>query len=93
MDHAGETVKTTYDRKHDVAYFEFSGADSERQIALDGATIVDYAADGTVVGVEFISPSRGVNLAGVPRAAEIEREVRRLRLPVRIGPADVARAG
>jgi hypothetical protein len=43
-------------------------------IALDDATIIDYAADGSVVRVEFISPSRGVNLAGVPHAAEIERE-------------------
>ena len=86
-------MKTTYDRKHDVAYVEFSGADSERQIALDDATIIDYAADGSVVGVELISPSRGVNLAGVPRAAEIEREVRRLGLPIRTAPADVARPG
>jgi hypothetical protein len=46
-----------------------------------------------VVGVEFISPSRGVNLAGVPRAAEIERKVRRLGLPIRPAPADVARPG
>jgi uncharacterized protein YuzE len=86
-------VKTTYDRKHDVAYVEFSAADSERQVALDDATIIDYAADGSVVGVEFISPSRGVNLAGVPRAAEIEREVRRLGLTIRTAPADVARPG
>ena len=64
-----------------MAYVEFSGADSERQIALDGTTVVDYGADGSVVGVEFISPSRGVNLAGVPRAAEIERQVRRLGPP------------
>jgi uncharacterized protein YuzE len=93
VDHAGETVKTTYDRKHDVAYVEFSGADSARQIAVDDARIIDYAADGSVVGVEFISPSRGVNLAGVPHAAEIEREVRRLRLPIRTAPADVVRPG
>jgi uncharacterized protein YuzE len=86
-------VKTTYDRKHDVAYVELSGAASARQIALDDATIIDYAADGSVVGVEFISPSRGVNLAGVPRAAEIELEVRRLGLPIRTAPADVARPG
>jgi uncharacterized protein YuzE len=85
-------VKTTYDRKRDVAYVEFSGADSERQIALDETTIIDYA-DGSVVGVEFISPSRGVNLAGVPHAAEIEREVRRLGLPIRTTPADVVRPG
>ena len=86
-------MKTTYDRKHDVAYVEFSGAHSDRQIALDDATIIDYAADGSVVGVEFISPSRGVNLTGVPRAADVEREVRRLGLPIRTAPAVVTQPG
>jgi len=93
VDHAGETLKTSYDRKHDVAYVEFSAADSERQLALDDARIIDYAADGSVVGVEFISPSRGVNLAGVPHAAEVERGVRRLGLPIGMAPVDVARPG
>jgi hypothetical protein len=37
--------------------------------------------------------SRGVNLDGVPRAADIEREVRRLGLPIRTPPADVVRPG
>jgi uncharacterized protein YuzE len=60
---------------------------------MDNARIIDYAADGSVVGVEFISPSRGVNLAGVPHAAEVEREVRRLGLPVRLAPANLARPG
>ena len=86
-------MKTRYDRKDDVAYVEFSTAASARQIALDDATIIDYAADGSVVGVEFISPSRCVNLAGVPRAADIEREVRRLGLPIRTAPVDAARPG
>jgi len=86
-------VNVRFDRKDDVAYVEFSSADSARQIALDDATIIDYAADGSVVGVEFISPSRGVNLTGVPRAAEIEREVRRLGLSIRTAPAGVTRPG
>ena len=86
-------MKTSYDRKHDVAYVEFSGADSDQQVALDDARIIDYATDGSVVGVEFISPSRGVDLVGVPRATEIEREVRRLGLPIRVLPADVVRPG
>jgi len=76
-----------------VAYVEFSSADSARQIALDDATIIDDAADGSVVGVEFISPSRGVNLEDVPHAADIEREVRRLGLPLGTAPADVVRPG
>jgi len=60
---------------------------------MDNARIIDYAADGSVVGVEFIAPSRGVNLTGVPHAAESEREVRRLGLPIRRAPADVVRPG
>ncbi len=86
-------MKVEFDRQHDAAYFAFSAADSVRQVKMDNARIVDYAADGSVVGVEFISPSRGVNLAGVPRASEIEREVRRLGLPIRAGAADVGHAG
>ena len=87
-------MKTSYDRKHDVAYVEFSAADSERQAALDDARIIDYAADGSVVGVEFISPSRGVNLAGVPRAAEVNARSgasacrSAWRRPTSRGPAD-----
>ena len=93
MDHAGEPTKVELDRQHDAAYFAFSAADSARQVKLDNARIIDYAADGSVVGVEFISPSRGVNLDGVPRAAEIEREVRRLGLPLRTAPAEGVHPG
>jgi hypothetical protein len=65
----------------------------ERQVALDAARIVDIAADGSEVGIEFISASRGVNLTGGPGAAEGEREVRGLGRPLRSAPADVARPG
>lgn len=85
VDHAGELMKTEYDPQRDVAYFQFSSSHSVRQVELSDLRIVDYGADGTVVGVEFISPSRGIDLTNVPRAAAIEREARRLGLPVRGG--------
>jgi hypothetical protein len=47
-------------------------------------------------GLEEAAPgsgTRGVNLAGVPRAADIEREVCRLGLPIRTAPVDVVRPG
>lgn len=37
---------------------------------------VDYAEDGTPVGVEFLNVSRGVDLTDVPRADEIARLLR-----------------
>ena len=58
---------------------------------LDDSRIVDYAADGSVVGVEFISPSRGMDLAGVPHPEQIARAARRRGLGVASGSTDVAR--
>jgi uncharacterized protein YuzE len=75
-------MRSEYDRQRDAAYFEFSPAYSVRQERLTGLRVIDYASDGSVVGVEFISPSRGLDLSGVPHATAIEREARRLGLPI-----------
>lgn len=79
-------MKVDYDRNVDAAYFSFSIAESARQEKLDDARIIDYDAQGEVVGVEFITPSRGMDLTGVPRATEIAREARRLGLRIRVAP-------
>ena len=70
-------MKVEIDRKADAAYVELSRGDVDRQTLLDGARILDLAADGSVVGIEFLSPSLGVDLAGIPRAAEVGRALRR----------------
>ena len=90
MDHAGERVKIEYDRRVDAACVAFSTGASVRQEKLDDARIIDYDADGTVVGVEFITPSLGLDLTGVPRATEIAREARNLGLRVRLAPSSAA---
>ncbi len=77
-------MKVEYDKAHDVAYFRLSPGRTTRQVRLDPARVVDYGADGSVIGVEFISPSHGIDVAGVPRADEVEREARRIGLSVRI---------
>lgn len=79
-------MKIEYDRRVDAAYFSFSAVASARQEKLDDARIIDFDADGEVVGVEFITPSRGMDLTGVPRATEIAREARKLGLRVRVAP-------
>lgn len=71
-------MKAEYDRDADAAYFQFSPSDSARQVRLDDSRIVDYASDGSLVGVEILSPSRGVDLSGIPRAVEIAGVLRRL---------------
>lgn len=64
-----------YDAAHDVAYL--SAVDDiavERHVQLDDLRGVDYAADGSVVGVELISPrTLGVDLDGLPFPNAIAR--------------------
>ena len=74
-----------------AAYSAFGTGSSLRQEKLDDARVVDHAADGSVAGVELIFPSRGLDLAGVPRMAEIARAARRRGLRVASGAMDVTR--
>jgi uncharacterized protein YuzE len=80
-------MKIEYDRRVDAAYVTFSAAASARQEKLDEARILDYGADGAVVGVEFLSPSLGIDLTGVPGASEIALEARKLGIWVRLAPS------
>lgn len=50
---------------------------------LDARRLVDVAADGTVLGVELLDISSGVDLAGLPVADEIGAALRRRGIPVR----------
>ncbi len=56
-----------YDESVDAAYLAFSDAEWTRQQRLDDARAINYAADGSVIGVELLSPKRkGVLLDGLP---------------------------
>jgi uncharacterized protein YuzE len=76
-------VNVSYDRAADAAYFGFSDEPSVRQEPLDDSRILDFAADGTLVGVEILSPSLGVDLSDVPRATEIAAAIHQLGFEVR----------
>lgn len=66
-----------YDESVDAAYLQVSDAAWDHQERLDDARGINYAADGTVVGIELLSPARrGVNLAGLPYAEDVERVMR-----------------
>lgn len=66
-----------YDESVDAAYLTFSDAEWKRQERLDDARAINYAADGSVVGVELLSPRRkGVLLEGLPFPGEIARVMR-----------------
>ena len=80
-----DPLTVTYDQDADAAYVAFSRSDTSRQTRLDDGRIIDYAADGSVVGVEILSPSRGIDLDGIPRGREVADALIGLGFVVRSG--------
>lgn len=76
-------MDATYDRDADAAHVGFTRGAAVRQAHLDDGRALDFAADGTLVGVEILSPSRGVDLTGVPRASEVADALQRLGIHAR----------
>ncbi len=66
-----------YDEAGDAAYVTFSEDEWHHQQRLDDARAVNYAEDGSVIGIELLSPRRkGVLLDGLPYPDEIARVIR-----------------
>jgi uncharacterized protein YuzE len=66
-----------YDESVDAAYLTLSDEDWHRQERLDDARGVNYAADGSVIGIELLSPRRnGVLLDGLPYPEDVARVLR-----------------
>ncbi len=62
-----------YDKENDVLYVQFSEQGVERTAPLGDLRLVDYAADQSVVGVEFLAASEGLDLADVPDRESIPK--------------------
>lgn len=77
-------MDVSYDRAADAVYVGFTRAASVRQVQLDDGRILDYSADGSLVGVEILSPGRGVDLTGIPRASEVAEGLSQLGFVVRV---------
>ena len=66
-----------YDESVDAAYLTVSDDEWAHQERLDDARGINYAADGSVIGIELLSPRRkGVVLDGLPFAADVARVLR-----------------
>jgi uncharacterized protein YuzE len=66
-----------YDESVDAAYLTLSDAAWDHQVRLDDARGINYAADGSVIGIEILSPRRnGVLLDGLPYLEDITRVMR-----------------
>ena len=63
----------TYDEAADAVYVYFERRDVDHTDQLTDRVNVDYAADGTPIGVEFLDVSQGIDLDNVPHRADVAR--------------------
>jgi uncharacterized protein YuzE len=74
----------TYSETADALYVQLQEADVTKVTPVDDSRIVDYAADGSVVGVEFLGASRGIDLRDIPEHARVEELIRNLHFSIAV---------
>jgi len=72
---------------HDILYLRFSSEAVARTEPVGNNGIVDYAEDGSVVGVELLAVSHGIDLTGLPEAGRIRGALSVLQDVEPAGPA------
>ena len=66
-----------YDESVDAAYLAITDGPGHHQVRLDDARGINYAEDGSVMGIEILSPRRkGMALEGLPFPADVARVMR-----------------
>ncbi len=76
-----KTLMIEYTPDDDALHVSFREIEPGEVVAnreLDERRIVDLAIADEVVGVEFLGVSEGIDLSGVPRAADIRQALRSL---------------
>lgn len=74
----------TYDEDADVLYVGLAEGEVAQTRNLGDLRLVDLAEDGTVLGVEFISASQGVDLDSVPFGPTVASAIGDSGLPIKI---------
>lgn len=72
-----------YDQDEGAVYVRLSDAEISWTKSVDDSRLVDYAADGSVVGFEFLDVIDGVDLTGLPMRDKVESLMRENGIPVR----------
>ena len=73
----------TYSETVDALYVKLQDkAEIKKTVPYDDSRIVDFAADGSVVGVEFLAARAGIDLTGIPERERLEAPIRSLNFPI-----------
>jgi uncharacterized protein YuzE len=70
------------DKKADAAYAHIADRPVASSKELDPQRIVDYDAEGEIVGIEFLAVRRGVDLHELPYRDELSRFFGQHEIPV-----------
>lgn len=73
-----------YDKDADVLYVGLADGEVYETRNLGDLRLVDLAKDGTVLGVEFVSASHGVDLDSVPFGQTVANAIGDSGLPIKI---------
>jgi uncharacterized protein YuzE len=73
----------TYDEDADVLYVGLADGEVAETRNLGDLRLVDLAQDGTVLGIEFISASQGVDLDSVPFGPTVAAAIGSMEFPFR----------
>ena len=76
-----ETPSVSYSQRADILYVRLAEGKVFRTVALDDRRNLDLAGDGSLLGVEFIDASTGIELGDVPHHESIEAAIRNLSSP------------
>jgi len=77
-------LKVTYDPDADVLYVHLATGKVAETRALGDLRLIDYSKAGTVLGIEFISASDGVDLHDVPFSQTVATAIGDSGFPIRI---------
>ncbi|MBI1886476.1 MAG: DUF2283 domain-containing protein [Chloroflexi bacterium] len=73
-----------YDGEADAIYVRLTEETVTRSVSIDDARIIDYSADGGVVGIEFLGVSGAVDLRDIPRRPTVEKLIGQLGQDIKI---------
>ncbi len=59
-------MKLKYDEQAGALYIRISEANFDHTKTLDDNRRLDFGKDGTLIGIEILYPSLGVNVVGLP---------------------------
>jgi len=66
-------MRSKIDKKVDAIYITLCSKTCARTKKLDDMRYIDYASDGTPVGIELLGVSGGVAVEDLPKTAELTR--------------------